>query len=95
MQPLVMDAAGNIYGTTNENGRYGGGNIFKLHPNGSGWTYTSLHDFLPFSPDGIFPVAGPTLGPLGKLYGTTSAGGLTSMNCTFEAGCGLVWEITP
>ena len=42
---LVMDAAGNLYGATSEDGIYGLGNIFKLTPFNGGWTYTSLYDF--------------------------------------------------
>jgi len=30
----------------------------------------------------------------GNLYGTTSSGGNTGVNC-FPGGCGVVWEITP
>jgi len=39
-----MDAAGNLYGTTTEDGIYGHGNVFKLTPS-NGWTYTFLYDF--------------------------------------------------
>ena len=42
---LVMDGAGNLYGTTDCDGANGYGNVFKLTPSGNGWTYTSLHDF--------------------------------------------------
>ena len=43
---LVMDAAGNLYGTTANGGIYGEGAVFKLTPSNGGWTYTSLHDFV-------------------------------------------------
>lgn len=33
---LVLDKAGNLYGTTSEGGAYGGGMIFKLTPK-KGW----------------------------------------------------------
>ena len=92
---LAFGAGGNLYGTTNSNGVYGLGSVFKLHYNGSGWTYTTLHDFSNSQNDGEFPVPGPTIGPLNTLYGTASNGGLQGMNCIFEAGCGIVWEITP
>ena len=42
---LVMDAAGNLYGTTTGTGTSSAGVVFKLTPSGDGWIYTSLHDF--------------------------------------------------
>ena len=37
---LVMDAEGNLYGTTCADGAYGYGNVFKLTPFSGGWSYT-------------------------------------------------------
>jgi len=87
---LVMDGAGNLYGTTNCDGKYGWGSVFKLTPSGGSWTYTSLHDFTGGS-DGAYPFGSVLLHPNGKLYGTAAGGGL--QQCT--EGCGVVWEITP
>ena len=42
---LIIDALGNLYGTTYQDGAYGYGSVFKLSPGEGGWTYTSLHDF--------------------------------------------------
>ena len=39
-----MDDAGNLYGATDW-GSNEAGNVFKLIPSGTGWTYISLHDF--------------------------------------------------
>jgi uncharacterized repeat protein (TIGR03803 family) len=36
---LVMDAAGNLYGTTSDGGAGGGGTVFELSPSGEGWTF--------------------------------------------------------
>ena len=83
---LVMDAAGNLYGTTAKGGANGDGAVFKLTPSGGGWTYTSLHDFTAGS-DGSSPVSGVVLDANGNLYGTTLAGG--------QSGNGVVFEITP
>ena len=82
---LVLDAAGNIYGTTFEIGAYGSGSVFKLTPSGSGWIFTSLHDFTG-GPDGRWP-GGLIIDSQGNLYGTAWQGGVY--------GGGLVWEITP
>ena len=90
---LVMDAAGNLYGTTYTDGAYQFGSVFKLTPRNGGWTYTSLHDFTD-GDDGGLPFGGPTMDGNGNLYGTTTTGGMRGGNCpTF--GCGVVWEITP
>jgi uncharacterized repeat protein (TIGR03803 family) len=83
---LVMDSAGNLYGTTlgNFDGNYG--SVFKLTPSDGGWTYTDLHDFTGGS-DGGYPYSSVVIDANGNLYGTTSAGGAN--------GDGVVWEITP
>jgi uncharacterized repeat protein (TIGR03803 family) len=81
---LVMDAAGNLYGTTAEGGAYGNGVVFKL--SSGSWTYTSLHDFTG-GKDGAAPKANLIFDANGKLYGTTAEGG--------KYGKGVVFEITP
>ena len=48
-----MDAAGNLYDTTECDGANNVGNVFKLTKTGSGWTYTSLYDFTGGN-DGVF-----------------------------------------
>ncbi len=82
---LVMDASGNLYGTTYAGGANQLGSVFKLTPSDNGWVFTSLHDFTGGS-DGKDPY-GPILDANGNLYGTTNFGG-TGNN-------GVVWEITP
>ena len=88
---LVMDAAGNLFGTTSGDGTHSYGNVFKLVPSGSSWIYTDLHDFTG-GLDGWNPIAGVTLDANGNLYGTAYYGG-TGSSCPL--GCGVVWEITP
>lgn len=86
---LVMDAAGNLYGTTV--GTEGGtgnpwGNVFKLTLSGGVWIYTDLHDFTGGS-DGGSPFSNVVIDASDNLYGTASMGGAN--------GDGVVWEITP
>jgi len=69
---LVIDAAGNLYGTTPGN-YLGGGTVFKLAPRASGWTYTRLYAFS--GPDGSNPDSTLALAANGTLYGTTNSGG--------------------
>jgi uncharacterized repeat protein (TIGR03803 family) len=90
--PLVLDAAGDLYGTAAADGAYGFGSVFKLTPGNGGWSYTSLHDFTELS-DGAYPLGGPTLDSHGNLYGTAAGGG--SRTCGGSNYCGTVWEITP
>ncbi len=69
---LVLDSAGNLYGTTAEGGSSGDGTIFKLSPTGD---FTLLHSFTGGS-DGRGPETGLALDPAtGDLYGTTFDGG--------------------
>lgn len=83
---LVMDAAGNLYGTTISDGASGHGAVFRLTPSIGSWTYTSLHDFTGGS-DGSYPYSNLVFGADGNIYGTASGGG------AFNAG--VVFEITP
>lgn len=92
---LTMDAAGNLYGTTNAEGAFLRGNVFKLTPSGGGWIYTDLHDFTGGS-DGGYPSYGVALDASGDIYGTTSVGGDLSQCFLQETrGCGVLWEIKP
>ena len=93
---MIMDPAGNLYGTTFENGAYNLGNVFKLTRGSGGWTYTDLHDFTGGS-DGAYPVGSLAMDSSGNLYGATEAGGNTSSNCfvSLNYQCGVIFEITP
>src|ERR1700722_13448707 len=64
---LILDKAGNLYGTTYSGG--GGschcGTVFKLAPNG---TETVLYAFTGTNGDGGYPAAGLILDKAGNLY---------------------------
>jgi len=85
---LVMDRAGNIYGTTRDGG-IGAGNVYKLSYR-NGWLLASLYTFKS-GPDGVDPQAGVVFGPNGTLYGTTWNGG--GNGCTL--GCGTIFNVRP
>jgi uncharacterized repeat protein (TIGR03803 family) len=75
---LVLDALGNLYGTTAFGGKFETGNVFQLVPDGSGgWTEHVLHNFCsaPGCADGENPSGSLIFDSAGNLYGTTSDGG--------------------
>ena len=82
MAGVVMDAQGNLYGTT----YYGGsaacgscGVVFKVDPKG---TETVLHTFTGKS-DGAYSTAGLVFDGAGNLYGTTTYGGMKGWGTIF------------
>jgi uncharacterized repeat protein (TIGR03803 family) len=77
---LVQDAAGNLYGTTNEGGIYGRGTVFKLTKSGM---FSVLHSFSG-GPDGASSFAPLILDSAGNLYGTTAAGGVEGQGTVFK-----------
>jgi uncharacterized repeat protein (TIGR03803 family) len=83
---LVLDASGNLYGTTASGGASGHGTVFKLDRTGK---ETVLYSFTGGA-DGAIPYAGLIRDMAGNLYGTTYAGG-TSTFCT--NGCGTVFKL--
>ena len=92
---LILDEAGNLYGTTSDAGTGGGGTVFELSPSGSGWTFSLLH--------GITGTVGNSCGPqlalimdaAGNLYGTTGCDGAHSAGNVFKlTNTGSSWTYT-
>jgi uncharacterized repeat protein (TIGR03803 family) len=79
---VILDANGNLYGTTEIGGSSNYGTVFKLRNTGQ---ETILHSFSDGS-DGGAPFGGVILDPMGNLDGTAVEGGL---------GNGTVWKLTP
>jgi uncharacterized repeat protein (TIGR03803 family) len=90
---LLMDATGNLYGTTQIDGAHQQGSVFKLSESNGVWTLTTLHDFTGGS-DGGLPFGQLTMDGSGNIYGTAQAGGNSVGNCYLNLGCGVVFEIT-
>ena len=70
----ILDASGNLYGTTYLGGIAGAGSVYKLSPTGSSWKYTSLYSFKA-GPDGSGPAFGSLAIGANGLFGTTEGGG--------------------
>jgi uncharacterized repeat protein (TIGR03803 family) len=85
---VILDASGNLYGTTSGGGAHGVGTVFELtRKAGGGWTEKVLHSFNAGGKDGYDPYAGLTFDVSGNLYGTTDYGGTENY--------GTVVELTP
>jgi uncharacterized repeat protein (TIGR03803 family) len=97
--PVIRDATGSLYGTTELGGTYGGacgsaplggcGIVFKINKAN---TETVLYRFTGGA-DGANPTAGLLPDAAGNLYGTTSYGG--SGGCQYGSfiGCGTVFKL--
>src|ERR1700682_5605659 len=83
--PVVMDATGNLDGTTPTRGANGAGTAFQLRPDGhGGWTESVLYSFGIMSVNGAFPSSGLLLDGSGNLYGTTYQGGDSNFGTVYE-----------
>jgi len=86
---LVLNGAGNLYGTTFEGGACaesdaGCGVVFKLAPDPAGtWTESVVHSFTGGA-DGAAPSSGLVFDSTGNLYGTTAAGGADGYGVVFK-----------
>jgi uncharacterized repeat protein (TIGR03803 family) len=106
---LVLDAVGNLYGTTSGGGTQDGcslggcGTVFQLSPpklSGESWSERVLYSFCSNYKgeaciDGLGPESQLIFDAAGNLYGTTAAGGRGHINQAGEVGGGVVFELSP
>jgi len=86
---LILDAAGNLYGTTFYGGTNNFGVVFQLRPNADGtWSEKVLHNFcsLQDCADGAYPSSGLIFDAAGNLYGVTAGG---------DAAGAVVYQLAP
>jgi uncharacterized repeat protein (TIGR03803 family) len=85
---LILDGAGNLYGTTLGGGTSDGGSIFELIRAADGnFTEKILHSFAFNGADGVNPYGALVADSSGNFFSTTSGGGLY--------GWGIVFELSP
>lgn len=86
---LVQGRDGQLYGTTQSDGKHGAGTVFKITTGGA---LVTLHQFCSKTScaDGANPTSGLILGTDGNFYGTTFSGG----NTACASPCGTVFKIT-
>jgi uncharacterized repeat protein (TIGR03803 family) len=72
---LLVDAAGNLFGTTSGDGTHGYGTVFEIAKTASGYasTQTALATFN--QTNGSYPEANLIMDAAGDLFGTTAGGG--------------------
>lgn len=79
---VVLDAQGNLYGTTSYCGVFGYGTVWELNANG---TETVLHSFSGGATDGATPAYGNLIvDSAGNLYGVTNSGGPANVGTLFK-----------
>ncbi|MEO8585397.1 MAG: choice-of-anchor tandem repeat GloVer-containing protein [Acidobacteriota bacterium] len=79
---LLLDRAGNLYGTTTRGGLSDRGIAFKLRKDGT--SFQLIHTFIGGASDGARPLSGLILDGADNLYGTTSEGGLSDLGTVFR-----------
>lgn len=83
---LLLDTAGNLYGTTYQGGAKSDGNVYELTPTlGGRWKMKTLHTFS--GRDGWGSEGGLAMDTQGNLYGGTCNGGAYDQ--------GVVYRLTP
>jgi uncharacterized repeat protein (TIGR03803 family) len=83
---VVFDKEGDLYGTVNGSGQFGGGGVFKLTPGSGGWSEASIFQFTE-GDNGCSPIGNIVFDATGHLYGTTSYCGADNV--------GTVYKLTP
>jgi uncharacterized repeat protein (TIGR03803 family) len=89
MSNVLVDSAGNLFGTTSGGGQHRQGVVYEIPAGGS---QQVLYAFAGGT-DGAYTQAGVIEDQDGNLYGTTYYGG--DANCGTSEGCGTVFKLAP
>lgn len=97
--PLIFDAQGNLYGSTEYGGANGGGTVFEMSPNGNGtWAEAVLYNFAAPVSQGVYSPGGRLVfDSQGNLYGTAlgaDGSGNANYGVIYQLGAGTRQETT-
>jgi len=87
---VILDSAGNLYGSTYQGGSSGNGTVFKLDPSGH---ETVLHNFGGYPSDGANPYEDLLKDASGNLYSTTILGGSSNNGTVFRINQGAEYAV--
>lgn len=84
---LILDAAGNLFGTSPAGGQYSYGDVFEIAPGSGGWDFKVLYEFCQIfhCPDGGDP-SGLVMDKAGNLYGVAAGGAYSA---------GVIYKLMP
>ena len=105
---VIIDASGNIFGTTAYGGsgdcvllgiKGGCGTVYEFSPpetKGGAWTYAILYSFKGGN-DGYLPIGDLVFDTAGNIYGSTEFGGGKGTTCDpgYYQYCGTVFKLSP
>jgi uncharacterized repeat protein (TIGR03803 family) len=96
--PLLQGNDGILYGTTTSGGTNGRGTVFRMNPDGTG--YSVIVSLGSTTNDGTTPYGSVVQGADAALYGTTSLGGSNNAGTIFKvntdgSGYAVIYSFTP
>lgn len=93
---VVFDAAGNLYGTTPDGGKFSQGVVYELSPQGGTWTQTVIHAFSGGNDGAVGSLGSLLLAPDGNFYGVSELGGAHGAGTAFRLSpaAGGKWKFT-
>jgi len=91
---VVFDAAGNLYGTTPDGGKFGVGVVYELSPQTG--KFTVIHAFTGGNDGAVGSLGSLLLAPDGNFYGVSELGGANGAGTVFRLSpiVGGTWKFT-
>jgi uncharacterized repeat protein (TIGR03803 family) len=84
VQRLLLDSQGNLFGTTSDQGPFGGGTVFEVAAGSNTITTVAAFD----GTNGSDPWGGVVMDSHGNLFGTAQLGGASNVGTVFEVAAG-------